>query len=196
MSHTTIPRYLALPIGLLLLASACGGSPTSPGAMGTLNVSIKDSPFSDAKALLVSFSVVSAHLSGGDFITLPFADGAASRTCDLKKLVSATDVLGAGMLPVGHYTEIRLVVSSATLYFDNPSSGAACAASIATPAGTSAPVTIPSGEVKLNNQFDLTANVGANILLDFDGDQSVKLSGGTYMMTPVISVVSVTSVSK
>jgi hypothetical protein len=189
-------RYLALPFGLLLLASACGGSPTSPGAMGTLNVSIKDSPFSDAKALLVSFSVVSAHLSGGDFITLPFADGATSRTCDLKKLVSATDVLGAGMLPVGHYTEIRLVVSSATLYFDNSSSGGACAASIAAPGGTSAAVTIPFGEVKLNNQFDLTANTAVNILLDFDGDQSVKLSGGTYMMTPVISVVSVTSASK
>src|SRR5882724_6792564 len=141
MTHTTISRCLALPLGLLFLASACGGSPTSPGATGTVNVTIKDSPFSDANALLVSFSTVSAHLSGGDFITLPFSGLATSRTCDLKKLVSATDVLGVGPLPVGHYTEIRLVVSSATLYFDNPSSGAACAATILAPAGTSAAVT-------------------------------------------------------
>lgn len=63
---------------------------------------------------------------------------------------------------------------------------------IATPAGRSAPVEIPSGEVRLNRQFDLTANAATTILLDFDGDQSVRETGnGRYMMTPVITVVSV-----
>jgi hypothetical protein len=115
-------------------------------------------------------------------------------------------VLGAGSLPAGKYTQVRLVVASADLYFDNPSSGPACAPTISAPAGDSAAVKIPSGEVKLNQEFTVTTG-GTTMLLDFDGDQSVKQTGSsngngsgrggsngdpsTYIMTPVIRVVSV-----
>lgn len=76
-------------------AFACGGSPTAPTSTGaTLNVRLTDSPFSDAKSLLVTFSEVSAHRSEADFSRVPFADSASSRTCDLKKLNGAQDVLG------------------------------------------------------------------------------------------------------
>jgi hypothetical protein len=178
---------------LLMAATACGGSSTSPSPNNGLTVMLKDSPFSDAKALLVTFSTVSVHMSGGNFMTVPFNGGATTRTCDLKKLTSAQDVLGTGALAAGHYTQIRLVVASATIYFDNASSGAtACAASLGAPAGRSAPVTIPSGEVILNREFDVTSTTATTITLDFDGDQSVKDTGnGTFLMTPVISVVSV-----
>ncbi|MDX6435086.1 MAG: hypothetical protein QOE54_7452 [Streptosporangiaceae bacterium] len=200
----------------LLMTGACGSSsstttaPTTadgaarsaPGSTGTssLTVMLKDSPFSDAKALLVTFSEVNVHASGGGWVTVPFAGGASSRTCDLKKLETAQDILGVGPLPAGHYTQLRLVVSSAAIYLQNASSGPACAPAIATPAGTNAPVDIPSGELKLNREFDLTSNGGTTILLDFDGDQSVKLTGndnghgnggGKYIMTPVIGIVSV-----
>jgi hypothetical protein len=159
---------------------------------------LKDSPFSDAKALLVTFSEVNVHAAGAGWVTVPFAGGGSSRTCDLKKLETAQDILGVGPLPAGHYTQLRLVVSNAAIYFQNASSGAACAPTIAAPAGTNAPVTIPSGELKLNREFDL-ASSGTTILLDFDGDQSVRLTGngngrgngGQYMMTPVIGIVSV-----
>jgi hypothetical protein len=167
-----------------------GTMPTATNA--TLNVMLKDGPFVDAKALLITFSNVSAHLSGGDFTSLPFVGGASSRTCDLEKLTTAQDVLGTGPLPAGHYTQIRLVVTNATIYFDNASTGAACSTTIAAPAGRNAAVTIPSGEVKLNREFDLTATNATTMLLDFDGDQSVKETGnGRYMMTPVINIVSV-----
>jgi hypothetical protein len=163
---------------------------------------LKDSPFGDAKALLVTFTEVTIHASGAGWVTVPFAAGGASRTCDLKKLETAQDILGVGQLPAGHYTQLRLVVSSATIYFQNASSGPACAPTIAAPGGTSAPVDIPSGELKLNREFDLASSGGTTILLDFDGDQSVKLTGsgngngrgndgGKYMMTPVIGIVSV-----
>jgi hypothetical protein len=155
---------------------------------------LKDSPYSDAKALLVTFSEVSAHASGGDFKTLPFTGGAATRTCDLKKLTTAQDLLGTGPLAAGHYTQIRLVVVSAALYFDNTSSSTPCASTISAPAGRSATVVIPSGDIRLNREFDMatTGTTTNSILLDFDGDQSVKDTGnGTYMMTPVVSIVSV-----
>ena len=189
-------RYaLALSVVLGLFVTACGSSsPTSPNSSTVPNliVSLKDSPFSDAKALLVTFSAVTAHRTAGDFSTLPFSESASSRTCDLKRLTSATDVLGTGALPTGHYTMLRLVVSNAAIYFDNPSSGAACAPTMTAPAGRSAAVNIPSGEVRLNREFDLAATNATTILLDFDGDQSVRQTGNDqFMMTPVIGIVSV-----
>jgi len=177
----------------LVALLGCGSSPTSPTVSGgTLNVRLTDSPFSDARSLLVTFSEVDAHRTASDFTRLPFTEGASSRTCDLKKLTGAQDVLGTGMLAAGHYTMLRLVVSSSTLYFDNAAAGAACGATIAAPAGRSASVDIPSGEVRLNREFDLTTTAATTILVDFNGDQSVRESGnGRYSMSPVISIVSV-----
>lgn len=190
-------RYRLFVAGVAALlgavALACGGnSSTGSSQTGTLSISMKDSPFSSAQALLVTFSEVSAHSTGGEWKTLPFTGGASSRTCDLKKLTSAQDVLGTGPLAAGHYTDIRLTVSSATIYFDNPSSGSACAPSIAAPAGNSAAVTIASGTVQLNRQFDISNGTTTTMLLDFDGDKSVnQLGNGNYQMSPVIAVVSV-----
>src|SRR5713226_4477985 len=108
---------------VLVMSGACGSSTSTPAppnpSFGTssLTVMLKDSPFSDAKALLVTFSEVNVHASGADWVTVPFAAGASTRTCDLKKLETAQDVLGVGPLPAGHYTQRRLVVSSAAIYF-------------------------------------------------------------------------------
>jgi hypothetical protein len=188
---------LALAIAATCLAaSACGGSSTGPsGSTGTFSMMLKDSPFTDAKSLLVTFSEVDAHKSDttdGAWTKLPFAGGATSRTCDLKKLEAAQDVLGTGPLTTGHYTQVRLVVSAAVIYFDNAATGDACAATIAAPDGRKANVTIPSGEVKLNREFDVTSATTTMMLLDFDGDKSVRDTGnGQYMMSPVIAVVGV-----
>jgi hypothetical protein len=177
--------------------TACGDdseSPTSPsGSSGTFRLMLKDSPYTDAKSVLVTFSEVTAHReSEAEFTPVPFANSATSRTCDLKKLQTAQDVLGVGALPAGRYTMVRLVVSSAALYFDNAASGDACAATIAAPAGQSAPLEIPSGEVKLNRPFDVSGTGTTTMLLDFDGDRSIRETGnGRFMMTPVITVESV-----
>ena len=196
-------RYLfAFACVAALASSACGNSsPAGPsGGSGTLNMRLTDSPFSDAKAVLVTFSEVSAHREDSDWTTVPFAadaGGAAvtERTCDLKKLQGPVDVLGGGLLTAGHYTQIRLVVTKATIYFDVAPDAAAPACTAVAPALTStnkADVTIPSGEVKLNRGFDLAADGTTTIVLDFDGDKSIHQTGnGTYMMSPVIGVKSV-----
>jgi len=184
---------LAIAMAAALTVFACGESSTGPtGAPSTFTVLLKDSPFSDAKSLLVTFSEVSAHKAEGEWTRLPFSGGASSRTCDLKKLTDAQDVLGTGPLAPGHYTMVRLEVTSAALYFDNAAAGPACAASVATPAGRTAAVEVPSGVVRLNRQFELTSTAATTMLLDFDGDRSIRETGnGRYMMTPVIGIVSV-----
>jgi hypothetical protein len=54
----------ALAVVVVLVAAGCGSSPTSPSSTGgNLRVMLTDSPFSDAKSLLVTFSEVSVHRS-------------------------------------------------------------------------------------------------------------------------------------
>jgi hypothetical protein len=183
-------RISILVFALTLSFAACDESPSSPsGQSAMFNLRLTDSPFSDARAVLVTFSEVTAHRSDSDWTAVPFAGGATSRTCDLKKLENSEDVLGTGPLPAGDYTQVRLVVQSAKIYFDNPSDGPACAITIAAPAGTMADLRIPSGEVKLNRGFKLAAETTTTMLIDFDGDRSIHQTGnGTYMMSPVIGI--------
>jgi hypothetical protein len=188
-------KYLpasALAAVLAVSTIACSDSPSSPTLSGgNFNLRLRDTPFTDAKAVLVTFSSVRAHRSDSDWTVVPFINAATSRTCDLKKLETSEDVLGSAALPAGHYTQVRLVVQSATLFFDNASTGSACASSIAPPAGASATLDIPSGEVKLIREFDVSASTTMTMLVDFDGDQSIHLTGnGRYMMSPVMTILS------
>ena len=185
-------RISALVVFAVILgAVACDNSPSSKpsGQSARFNLRLTDSPFSDARAVLVTFSEVTAHRTDSDWTRVPFAGGATARTCDLKKLQASEDVLGTGPLPPGDYTQVRLVVQSARLYFDNPADGPACAAAITAPAGRMADLRIPSGEVKLNRGFTLTPESTTTMLVDFDGDKSIHQTGnGTYMMSPVIGI--------
>ena len=188
-------KYLAV-LTLAALAAgtaACSDSPSSPSLSGgNFNLRMRDTPFTDAKAVLVTFSSVRAHRSDSDWTVVPFVNAATTRTCDLKKLETSEDVLGTAALPEGQYTQVRLVVQSATLFFDNASTGSACATSITPPAGASSALEIPSGEVKLNRNFAITSSSTMTMLLDFDGNQSIHLTGnGRYMMSPVITILSV-----
>jgi len=166
--------YSALVVVLSIITACGGGSTTGPSSSaGTLTIRLTDS----------------LHVSGGDFITLPFAPVASSRTCDLKKLQGVSDVLGTGPLPPGHYTQIRLVVASAMIYFTRVSGPSPCASGFTPPPGGTA-MDIPSGDVRLNREFDVPPVTA--ITLDFDGDQSIKQTGsGRFVMTPVITVVGV-----
>lgn len=177
---------------LLAVAIACGSSPTG-STSGNFKVMLKDTPFGEAKAVLVTFSEISVHASGGAWTTIPFSDNATSRTCDLKQLQTTQDILGVATLPAGHYTQVRVTVTAVTIYFDNAANAPACAATIAAPNGRSSSVNVPSGQLILPpRDFDITSGNTATMTLDFDGDKSITQTGnGTYIITPVITVSSV-----
>lgn len=202
--HTGAVLALAVAVGAASCSSSestAGPSPSSSGGggggnnstFGTLQILMKDSPFSEAEAVLVTFNEVSAHHTGAAWQSLPFAEAAQSRTCDLKRLEEVTDLLGVGQLEAGHYTQLRLEVSRTRIYWDNPSTGPACATTIISPLGTFSEVTVPSGKIHLNRQFTIDPGATTTITLDFDGDKSIKQTGnGKYMMQPVIAIMSVT----
>jgi hypothetical protein len=166
-------------------AGGNGGGGTNPSAdtptagVGRLVVDITDTPFSDALAVLVTFVEVSVHRTGGGWETIPFADEATSRTCDLKKLEGPTDILGVGILPADKYTQLRLTVESGSIHFENESESVdPCAPEIPEPEGLRGTVEVPSGVIKLNRPFTLAADGETTILLDFDGDKSISQKGG------------------
>lgn len=181
---------------VVLLGVSCSGP---SGQTGSLTVNLKDGPYADAQAMLVTFSGVSAHHTDEEWQTLAFAvDPTTSQppptlTCDLKKLVNVFDVLGTGQILAGHYTQLRVVVQSAALYSSpTPATAPACAATMTPPAGLIGNVEIPSGEVKLNREFTIPEGGATKILIDFDGERSVHAMGnGRFSMTPVIAIMSV-----
>jgi hypothetical protein len=175
-------------------SSSSGGGGGGSTAPGTLQVLMKDSPFSDARAVLVTFTEVSAHHTGAGWQSLPFAGGSEQRVCDLKRLEQVTDLLGIGTLEAGHYTQLRLDVSQTRIYWNNPSTGPACSPTITAPLGTFSEATVPSGTLHLNRQFTIESGATTTVTLDFDGDKSIKQTGnGKYMMQPVIAILSVTN---
>lgn len=190
-------------------SSGSGGGGTTSGS-GRLTVGITDTPFADAKAVLITFDNISVHRSGAGWEDVEFANAETERTCDLKKLEGPTDVLGSEMLPAGHYTQIRLNVKKATIHFDNEStSTTACAPSITVLGTQFTEVQVSSGEVKLNREFTLDPGAVVNMLLDFDGDKSIRQQGGggrgnggggtsapedgSYSLQPVVSIISVSA---
>jgi hypothetical protein len=117
---------------VVLLGAACTGP---SGQTGSLTVNLKDGPYADAMAMLVTFKGVSAHHADAEWQPLTFARGVTTPlTCDLKKLVNVVDVLGAGQLLAGHYTQLRVEVQSAALYSSpTPEADPACAATMCRP---------------------------------------------------------------
>jgi hypothetical protein len=109
-----------------------------------------------------------------DFGWIVVADKPA--TYDLLELQQGlTAGLGGAAIPAGHYTQLRLIVSSAAVMVD----------------GEMHELKIPSGEqtgLKLNAEFDLASGADYVMTLDFDAQQSVKKVGPNYLLTPVISV--------
>jgi len=89
----------------------------------------------------------------------------------------ASQVLGDRELAVGKYTQIRLIIG---------------AGSNVVIQDTTYPLQIPSGTqtgIKLNSEFDIAAGELYELVLDFDADRSIHLTGnGVYMLKPVIRV--------
>jgi len=238
MRHTALCVIVAAAFGLSLAVAGCdsassisgpggvvssgaggtGGGGTGIGGGGALGTSgtgrvsirMTDSPYGDASAVLVEISDVSVHKSGGGWESVPM-ETEGTITCDLKKLEGPIDIVGDGMLDAGYYTGIRLTVVGGAIFFGEPAEGGeACAPTedVSEPDDPRGTVVVPSGVIHLNRPFTVPDGGVVTILLDFDGDASIREinenaacngnkktcdedSVGTYRLSPVIAVVSV-----
>jgi len=185
-------RYFNLWIGALLaifLMAGCGGGGTasSGSQTGTLGVSLTDTAVGGFDAVNVTVSKVRVHKSasaeeddaGWSEITLD----PALKINLLALQNGVLEELGETPLPVGHYTQLRLVL-------DNTES---LANSVVPTGGTETALVTPSAVqsgIKLIHEFDVAAGERVDLVLDFDALKSVvKRGNGTYALTPVIKVI-------
>ncbi len=179
---------LILIISVAAWLSACGGGEINEG-MGTLGISLTDSPACGFDEVNVTVKKVRVHQSGSASdtdagwtdITLNPA-----RKINLLNLNNGVlDSLGETPLPAGHYTQLRLVLDSNT--------GGTFANSVVPIGGIerslSTPSAVQSG-VKLVHEFDVATGERVDLVLDFNACESIVKSGnGNFALKPVINVI-------
>ena len=107
---------------------------------------------------------------GGD--TWVKIDFTGSNTFDLLKVKGHHALFAAGKVAAGKYTQVRLVIDQASVGFSDNSTVAA---------------TIPSGELKFVNPFDVVDGKTTVLTFDFDAEKSVTLTGqDRVMIKPVV----------
>ena len=192
---------LALPALLVLALSGCGSKPSGM-PLGTVQLRLTDAP-GDIQSVHLVIAEVSVHRSGGgdDDTTAveaeddttevedPAEDDADEAgwevvrddtlTVDLMTLRNGVfTTLGIALVPAGHYTQIRLKLG---------------AGSDVVVDGVTHPLVVPSGlqsGLKLIHPFTVPPEGFVDLLLDFDGQRSIVLTGaGTWMLRPTVKVI-------
>ncbi len=164
--------FLTLLAGLLL--QGCGLFKQE----GNVKIYMKDAPLDleQVEHIYITFSSIKAHRTGQGLETIFEGE----KTVDLKALMEGEALIADVELEAGDYTQLRLVISEASLVID----------------GQTHQLEIPSGEVKIPCLFTVDETSTVTILLDFSAKDSIRVieagNSNRYILRPVIRVVSVT----
>lgn len=192
-----LSNYLICFVSVISLAVTfgCGGSGGGDGGgdgggstTGTMSMSITDAkPVLPANVTncFVKIDEVMVHKSGGGWETLPLVQ--TPYTIDLLQFSdgTSTELVPPVAVGAGKYTQIRLSVVSAKLRFNNNPND-------------EADLTIPSGNLKTdkNFDFDVTGTAAVDITIDFDLSKSIVVEGPagspSYKLKPVLHIVETT----
>jgi hypothetical protein len=169
-------RNFSLPLAALLLFATCKKeeSATSP-ATTPVKVRMTDAP-GNFQEVNVDITGVEFKVNGGATVNLNVNAG----VYNLLDYVNGLDTLIASAdVPSGTLSQIRLILGA---------NNSIMVDSVVHPLST--PSAMQSG-LKLNVHATLTPGVLYELLLDFDANQSIVLTGsGEYQLKPVIRVIS------
>lgn len=196
----------ALSVAVLGSLLACGGgggggggsipvaatpAPTSTAEKGTLRLAMTDAPACGYDAVNVTVTKVrvnqaaDAAESDAGWQDLPVDPPAR---IDLLSLTNGVLIeLGQMPLPIGKYTQLRLVLAE--------NGGSTPLANSVVPTGAKEiALKTPSGQqsgLKANADINVAANQMADFVIDFDACKSVVKAGnsGQYLLKPVLTVV-------
>jgi hypothetical protein len=128
--------------------------------------------------VFVTIDEVLVHKSGGGWETLHMVQ--TPYTIDLLQFTDGNrrEFVPPVALSSGKYTQVRLSVVSARLRFKNDPND-------------EVELTIPSGNLKTdkNFDFDLIGGTAVDITIDFDLSKSLVLEGPDYKLKPVLHIV-------
>lgn len=175
-------------VSFSLFMVACSGGGESVGS-GTVTMSVTDAkPLlpENVTNLFIEFSEVWVHKPGEGWIELELIESPYS--IDLLQFQNGktTELVPPAILQAGKYTQVRIVVSKATLRF-------AIIDELGEVLGSEdRTVEIPSGNLKTDKNFtiDLGADSAMDIIIHFDLSMSVVVSGTAeepvYKLKPVL----------
>ncbi|MFC1860354.1 DUF4382 domain-containing protein [Chloroflexota bacterium] len=110
--------------------------------------------------------------NGGEWITIDISEDVA--TFDLLEIEGIEQYLGTNQVEAGKYTQVRLVVDKIMVAFDE---------------GELEEADVSSGELKIVRSFDVIAGEATALVLDFDADRMVTVTGaGKIKVKPVIKL--------
>lgn len=170
--------FIIITIVSSLTIVSCSDSTSPETGQGQLKITMVDAPavYEEVNIIVTRVEVhkADAGQNSGWFV---INNNAA--TYDLLTLRNgASVILGDNSLDAGHYSQIRLIIGTGSNVVVN---------------GITYPLEIPSGEqtgVKLNHQFEIQSGIIYELLLDFDADRSIVLTGnGQYKLKPVIRLI-------
>jgi hypothetical protein len=165
-----------------LLVAACGGGGGDDDDSGTATFSVTDAkPLlpDNVTNFLVEFSEIWVHKTGQGWIQLDLVDD-PPYTIDLLQFqdCKTTELVPPTELSSGKYTQVRIVVDSATMTFDKGES--------------TEDVTVPSESLKTDKNFTFEVTEGSfvDIVIHFDLSMSLIVSGTEqdpiYKLKPVL----------
>ena len=145
---------------------------------GRLKIYMVDSP-STLDSVIICVTSVEVHKSGSDSTSGWFVINYSTRYFDLLLLTNgASAVLGDTSLAPGQYTQIRLIIGEGSYVIDQ---------------GVKHDLEIPSGSqtgLKLTHQFTIEAGKLYELILDFNVEKSIIITGnGKYKLKPTIRVI-------
>jgi hypothetical protein len=161
----------------VLFVFSCSVSTSPETGQGQVKITMVDAPagYDEVNIVVVRVEVhkADAGANSGWFVI-----NNNSATYDLLLLRNgASVVLGDHPLDAGRYTQIRLIIGTGSNVVVD---------------GVTYPLEIPSGEqtgVKLNHSFVIEDGLLYELLLDFDAERSIVVTGnGQYKLKPVIRV--------
>jgi len=180
----------SIPVGVTPTPTATA-TPTPTAEKGTLRLAMTDAPACGYDAVNVTVTKVRVHQaanaaeSEAGWQDLPVDPPAR---IDLLSLTNGVLFeLGQLPLPVGKYTQLRLVLAE--------NGGSTPLANSVIPTGKNeVALKTPSGQqsgLKANANIDVAPNQMADFVIDFDACKSVVKAGnsGQYLLKPVLSVV-------
>ncbi|MFH1651190.1 MAG: DUF4382 domain-containing protein [Chloroflexota bacterium] len=108
---------------------------------------------------------------GSGWIRIPLAD---NTTFDLLQIQGIHQFLGAADVAAGKYTQVRLEVTKAMVTLGD---------------GEPQQARVPSGELRINHPFSVTPGKTTVLLLDFDAEKMVTVTGrGDIIVKPVVKL--------
>jgi hypothetical protein len=169
MFITVIAITMMLLAGCAVPGTSTTSSQDLPSGTGLLQVYVTDPPPPDMEKIMVEVESLQVHKTGGSWITIDENPG----SFNLKELEGIQEYLTGKIIDAGKYTQIRLDVVSV----------------IITAGGVEHTARVPSGEIKLVGNFEVADGSTTAITLDFNGKESVNVTGNDqYIFKPVVKL--------